>query len=262
MDGYSGMNFATIGYSDDMMTILNPTQKTANNLETDSWLFKIVNHRNHDSFASRLRRSRFKLFLSLIQPFPKPVRILDIGGEQNYWEMMGFSSKDECLVVLLNKENQIVSKENFIAFRGDAGRLSRADIQMDFDVIFCNSVIEHLGCLKRQTSLANFIRSFETSYYVQTPNKSFPIEPHFLVPFYQYFPVRLQIFLHQKFHLGWYRRQPDYRQAARHILSHRLIQLKEMESLFPDGIVFRERFLGMTKSFIAIRLVSNYQRRV
>jgi hypothetical protein len=45
-------------------------------------------------------------------------------------------------------------------------------------------------------------------------------------------------------------------------LSHRLIQLKEMESLFPDGIVFRERFLGMTKSFIAIRLVSNYQRRV
>ncbi len=51
---------------------------------------------------------------------------------------------------------------------------------------------------------------------------------------------------------GWFDR-PDARSVDQFLAEVRLLTFSEMQSLFPDCTVRRERFLGFTKSYIALR---------
>lgn len=73
----------------------------------------------------------------------------------------------------------------------------------------------------------------------------------FLLPFFQFFPLWVQVELIRRFDLGWYEKIPDKDRAREHVLSHRLLTEREMVTLFPEGQLYKERFFGMTKSFIA-----------
>ena len=95
------------------------------------------------------------------------------------------------------------------------------------------------------------VRRVGKKYYVQTPNRNFPIEPHFIFPFFQFLPVALRVWLLQHFNGGWYSRIPDPERALSEIIPIRLMNKAEFERLFPDAIIFEERFCGMTKSFVA-----------
>ncbi|MBN2547602.1 MAG: class I SAM-dependent methyltransferase [Anaerolineales bacterium] len=215
-------------------------------------LQKIFDHRQEATLAASFRRKRFELLYTLVQELPCPVRILDVGGEQRFWEMMGLVNTPDYQVVLLNIVPQQVSWPNFRALTGDATDLSRfAD--HSFDVAFSNSVIEHLGSYPNQQRMAEEIRRVGQAYYVQTPNLFFPLEPHFLVPLFQFFPFRLQVALLQRFNLGWYHRMPSREQAEAHIRSHRLLRRTELQALFPDGKLYLEKVCGLTKSFIVHR---------
>ena len=55
-----------------------------------------------------------------------------------------------------------------------------------FDAVFSNSVIEHVGTFEDQKMMANEVIRVTNFYFIQTPNLYFPIEPHFLVPFFQF----------------------------------------------------------------------------
>ncbi len=57
-----------------------------------------------------------------------------------------------------------------------------------FDVVYCNSVIEHLGNYDDQAKLAREVRRVGSGYWVQTPAKRFPVEPHYLTPFAHWLP--------------------------------------------------------------------------
>lgn len=50
----------------------------------------------------------------------------------------------------------------------------------EFDAVFSNSVIEHVGDYEAQRQMANEIMRVGKRYFVQTPNFYFPIEPHIL----------------------------------------------------------------------------------
>ncbi len=211
---------------------------------------RIIDHRRETTLATAFRRRRFRLFLNLIEALMPPISILDVGGEQRFWEVMGVAQDERFQIVLLNIELQPVNRPNFISLAGDATDLSRfAD--SEFDVVFSNSVIEHLGSFDRQRRMAMEIQRVGKCYFIQTPNRYFPLEPHFLLPFFQFYPSGLQIALVQHFNLGWYRREPDVRLASRLTRSHRLLSAQEMRTLFPNGALYRERVLGLTKSFIA-----------
>ena len=60
-----------------------------------------------------------------------------------------------------------------------------------FDVVFSNSVIEHVETYENQRRMAAEIRRVGRRYFVQTPNRHFPLEPHFLVPGFQLLPYPL-----------------------------------------------------------------------
>jgi hypothetical protein len=88
-------------------------------------------------------------------------------------------------------------------------------------------------------------------YFVQTPNRYFPIEPHFLVPGFQFLPLRVRAKLLSRFRLGWYDRVPDKREARREVESVALLSERQVRALFPAAEIYREKFAGLTKSFVA-----------
>lgn len=121
-----------------------------------------------------------------------------------------------------------------------------------FDIVFSNSVIEHVGSFEDQLKMADEIRRVGEKYFVQTPNYFFPIEPHFLFPFFQFLPVKLRIFLVSHFSIGWYERIQDPERALRAVTENRLLKPAEMKQLFPECKIWREKIFGITKSLIAI----------
>ena len=114
-------------------------------------------------------------------------------------------------------------------------------------------MIEHVGTLADQMQMAKEIHSVAPRYFVQTPYRNFPLEPHFHVPGWAMLPVSLRTELHRNFYLGWVRAEPDYLQAKSDIEQIRLLNVREFTALFADGVIVRERIGPLLKSLIAIR---------
>jgi len=211
----------------------------------------LADNSDAQSLATRLRRQRFQLFLSLLQSVEGRVEILDIGGTQQFWDLMLGDDAPDIRVTLLNIAHQQVSSKRFISAAGDARSIPQfAD--KSFDVVFSNSVIEHVGSYTDQRRMADEVRRVGRRYFIQTPNKRFPLEPHFLFPFFQYLPIRTRAWLVNKFDVGWYRRIPDRSAALAEVESIQLLTRKQFAALFPGATIHEEKVGGLTKSFVAI----------
>jgi hypothetical protein len=111
--------------------------------------------------------------------------ILDVGGNASTWDKWG---RDVTVLNVSEPSNWEDKGARFVL--GDARQIEFAD--GSFDTVYCNSVIEHLGTLADQAKLAAEVRRVARSYWVQTPAKSFPLEPHYLTPFVHWLPPELQ----------------------------------------------------------------------
>jgi len=202
---------------------------------------------NRHSYAARMRQKRFAYFLNLLQQVPKPVEILDIGGTEKFWEMMEFVEVAGIHITLLNLNKPPVKHENFTGLAGDATNLSTLQ-DNQFDIVFSNSVIEHVGNYDRQRRMAQEVQRVGQRYFVQTPNYFFPIEPHFLFVGFQWLPLSIRAFLHSRYNLGWMKRVPDPEQARKSVESVRLLRKRELLALFPGAKLYQEKLFGLTKS--------------
>jgi ubiquinone/menaquinone biosynthesis C-methylase UbiE len=187
----------------------------------------------------------------LLSQLPRPVTILDVGGDESYWKTMGMNAEDKVLVTLLNLTEENITLSNITSIAGDARNLQFED--QSFDVVFSNSVIEHVGSHADQMNMANEVRRVGKHYFIQTPNKYFPLEPHFLFPFFQFLPVSLRVRLLRSFNLGWFKRTPELDKAKEIVESIRLLGKEEFLKLFPDAELYEEKAFGMTKSFVVYR---------
>lgn len=61
----------------------------------------IINPNQKGSASHNFRSKRFEFFKSLLNKLPKPIKILDIGGTQAFWESMNFIEPD-IEITLLN----------------------------------------------------------------------------------------------------------------------------------------------------------------
>jgi 2-polyprenyl-3-methyl-5-hydroxy-6-metoxy-1,4-benzoquinol methylase len=209
---------------------------------------------NSKSVNSKFRERRFQLFISSLNKIRagKPIRILDIGGTQAFWERMNFVNEPDVHITLLNIHVEPVRYANFSSLKGDACNLSNFK-DKEFDIVFSNSVIEHLFTYENQKKMAAEVRRVGRYYYIQTPNYYFPIEPHWLFPFFQFFPYSLKLFLTRNVTIGRHEKNKD--KAASLVKEVRLLNPKEMHELFTDGRAYNEKFLGMTKSITMYNLV-------
>lgn len=207
---------------------------------------------NEQSVATRLRRQRFQILLKMLGESPGSIHILDIGGRTNYWDMMltNLNLTTEPHITLLNIEAHSVSRSNMTAMVGD-GRAMPQFANHQFDIVFSNSTIEHVGDFTDQQRMANEVRRVGCRFYIQTPNRYFPVEPHFVFPFFQFLPIAWRVWLIQHFNLGWSSRIPDHQQAFAEVTGIRLLSRLELVQLFPEATVFEEKFYSLVKSFVA-----------
>ena len=214
------------------------------------FLQKYADNTKKDSIVNKWRRKRFAVFYELIRDIPKPVKILDAGGTENFWVQMDVDSC-EMDITLLNTESISTTLSNIKYIKGDARDLSRFG-DNEFDVVFSNSVIEHVGGFDEQKKMADEITRTGKRFYVQTPNYYFPVEPHFLFPLFQFLPRRIQRFLVMNFRMGWFEKCSTKKHADEVIDSIHLLNKKQVRKLFPEGEIVKERLLGLTKSFLII----------
>lgn len=124
----------------------------------------------------RFRQRRHALLLSLVDTLPRPLTILDVGGTVHYWRHYGVPR--DVHITLLNRGPAPADlPPNFYYVQGDACAMQFAD--NEFDVVFSNSVIEHVGEWARQQAMAHEVQRVGHSIWVQTPSRWFPWEPHY-----------------------------------------------------------------------------------
>jgi Methyltransferase domain len=206
--------------------------------------------RRPESLANWFRRRRFQLVRQLLEAVPKPCHIVDVGGTDDFWNQMGSPDSGEVELILVNLQAGPVSRANRRSVVGDARSLVQFGDQ-EFDLVFSNSVLEHVGSLEDQRRMAAEVRRIGKRYCVQTPHRYFPIEPHVLFPFFQFLPLATRVWLVRHLHLGWFTVPPDREAARRELGEIRLVTKNEMRALFPEATIYEERVLGLTKSFIA-----------
>jgi hypothetical protein len=162
---------------------------------------------------------------------------------------MNFPSEPNINIVLLNLGKTEVTLPGFSSIVGDV-RYMNAFADGQFDVVFSNSVIEHVGSYKHQKEMANEIRRVGKRFFLQTPNRYFPIEPYFIFLFFQFLPLKTRAFLIRHYALGWYSKIPNRQRARDAACEIRLLTGRQLRELFPGSSIYRERFCGLTKSFI------------
>lgn len=212
-----------------------------------SLLRRAADGRDENSLATRLRRNRFALFRDLLSTVPRPLTILDVGGEQVYWERMGLADSPDIRFVILNVSEERVTLPNFTAVAGDACDM-REYVDGRFDVVFSNSVIEHVGDAARQERMAREIRRVGKAFFVQTPYRYFPIEPHFVFPFFQFLSPELKAFLIRHLNITYTRKRWTPAEAATIANEISLLTERQLRGMFPGADLHREKVLGLTKS--------------
>jgi hypothetical protein len=214
-------------------------------------LRQLADSENPNSFANKLRAARFRRFETLVATLPRPLRILDVGGETAFWENRGWAGRDDVRIFSLNLVPEEQRHENIKPVAGDATNLAEfAD--GSFDVAFSNSVIEHLFTFENQRRMASEMRRVGRAFWMQTPNFWFPIEPHFHVPGWQWMPLGLRVAMIRRWRCGWRGPCPDPAGARKLVEELRLLRESEIRSIFPGATLIAERFCGLVKSWIAI----------
>jgi hypothetical protein len=213
--------------------LLNAAPATA-----DTWVDRIL--WRVAGYFRRRRFSGFDRFLSGIES------IIDFGGTPQIWLRLGRSK-----VVLLNIDAQSVPT-GFVAMKGDARRTSFRD--QSFDLAFSNSTIEHVGTWEDQQLFARELCRVGKRVYCQTPARTFFFEPHYFTPFVVWFGFLLRRYWFVRYCTYYGIRWKPTPEQVKDFQSHlRLLNYAEMRQLFPGCSIRRERFLGMTKAYIAIR---------
>ena len=212
---------------------------------------------NPNSLAMRFRRARAKRIVDLISAIHAgrgACRILDLGGEPDYWRLFdrAFLRAKAVHVLLVNPQPQATTDPLFSTHVGDACALP--ELQDPFDLVHSNSVIEHVGDWSRMEAFAAEVRRLAPRYYVQTPYFYFPVEPHFSEPFFHWRSEQARARMLMRRRRGWYGRKAcDVGEAMRVVQHARLLDKRQFRFLFPDAQHVDEKAAGLTKSLIALR---------
>lgn len=129
------------------------------------------------SLGTRFRARRWQLFVSLF-PELRDMHVIDLGGRPDTWRWAGQPARR---VTIVNLEPITHVPEPWIdTVQGDACELPKEVADASWDLVYSNSLLEHVGGHYRRMQLAENIEQLASRHWVQTPYRYFPVEPHWL----------------------------------------------------------------------------------
>jgi hypothetical protein len=204
------------------------------------------------SLAERMRRRRWAILLRYL-PNLEDLRIVDLGGTAHWWDNAPIVPRHVTVVNLYEADRgpPIVRR-----VEGDALQADQLLIGEEFDLVFSNSLIEHLGGHAARRRFADVVFRLADSYVIQTPYRYFPVEPHWMFPAFQFLPIAARSWLAPRWPLG-HTRGWSAEAATSEVMSAELLSLAEMRTYFPDAEIVWERIAGLPKSMIAIKTAAS-----
>jgi SAM-dependent methyltransferase len=204
-----------------------------------------------DYFSRHFRLNRSLLIAKHFPNF-SDLLVCDLGGSVHFWEKMPLE--------LLPKDLTILNTADDCQSGSHSGQLHELKLTIydgkhipfadaHFDVLICNSVIEHVPKAER-THFVEELKRVTKTYFVQTPAFIFPIEPHFVFPFLHWLPKRIARKL-VPFGLWAILGRPSPERMESYFDEVNLLTLRELRAYFPEATIYQEKLLGMTKSHIA-----------
>jgi hypothetical protein len=199
------------------------------------------------SRESRARRSDM-----LLRRFPDlaEMAVVDLGGTAAFWRQVDVRPLSVTVVNLKAAR----PPEPWLSFvRGDACAPPSLDGR-EFDLVFSNSLIEHVGGHFRRAQLAEVVHRLAPHHWVQTPYRYFPVEPHWMFPGFQFLPVAARAAITRRWRFGHVPAAgSDRPRAIENVLGVELLSAAELSHYFPSSEIVRERVMGMTKGITAVR---------
>ena len=215
------------------------------------------------SLSSKARANRaIKLNKLIDETGISGISVIDVGGTMDYWgkNLQYFDKSLLSRIDIINlppieTQETVINGVQINIFPGDALKLHET-IDRRYDLVFSNSVIEHVDNLQDQKIMADAIMELGEYWFIQTPNPFFLIDSHSYFPYFYMIPLCLRAFLHRNFNLGFYKKQPDWLKSRIECENTRLLTLTELMHLFPGSKILKERILGFTKSFMVTNLTN------
>jgi hypothetical protein len=202
-----------------------------------------------DSWSSRRRAQRQAWFLASF-PALAEMTVLDLGGDPSTW-LQGSVHPRRVDIVNIEKLEQ--PDAGWIRVdKGDACALPPQIAANRYDLVFSNSVLEHVGGHERRVRFAESVHTMAPAHWVQTPYRYFPVEPHWVAPGMQYLPVRARAAFARRWPLA-HVKSANLHDALDGVLWTELVDRTQMRYYFPDSRIISERILGLTKSLIAVQ---------
>ncbi|HLT12188.1 MAG TPA: class I SAM-dependent methyltransferase [Micromonosporaceae bacterium] len=202
-----------------------------------------------DSLAAKRRARRWQWLLETFPDFEQ-MSVVDLGGTLLSWQRAPVRPK-HLHVINVSKPPKDVPDWAEVE-RADACALPDHIAKRRYDLVYSNSVIEHVGGHERRLRFAESVHRLADRHWVQTPYRYFPIEPHWLFPGLQFLPVAARTAIVYRWPLVSVPGRPRSAVLSS-ILWTELIDRTQMRLYFPDSQLLAERVLGLTKSLIAVR---------
>ena len=234
------------GPSSDAPALAQRTREKVNVVSPNTRVGRLVDPDRAGSLTHRCRLRRTEEFRRRF-PDLKDMRVLDLGGTAVSWRVSGMRADS---VTIVNLDNAGQPDEPWMEFRrGDAcaGGFGK------YDLVFSNSLIEHLGGHARRQQFADVVQESAPMWWVQTPYRYFPIEPHWVFPGFQFLPFRTRVFISQHWNAGHLPEFKNVVEVAELVASTELISATEMRAYFPSSEIWFERIAGLPKSLTALK---------
>ncbi|MGA9120208.1 MAG: methyltransferase [Bacteroidota bacterium] len=212
--------------------------------------------------SNHAREKRDRLFRRTMSPRESD-RILDLGGFDGSHIAHILPYRSNITVADIDAKALEIARNEF----GFNTLLLKEDETIPvedgyYDIVYCSSVIEHTtgpktsiyeyrsnrlfndAAFSHQMKFASEIKRVGKKYFVQTPYRYFPIESHTWLPnFFVFCPRTIQIAAIRFLNAWWPKEaRPDWH----------LLTVGDMRTLFPEADIIRERWMGMTKSIMAV----------
>lgn len=205
-----------------------------------------------ETLSDRSRERKARLLRQLIDT-DQITSLLDVGGEIDARNEQAMDLVPDSAVTVVNIDPQHLDRVRSLRPEvttdlQDARKLPYADDA--FDLVYSNAVIEHVGDFDDQRRMAEEVRRVGRQWFVTTPNRWFPFEFHTRLPFVSWLPAGALQRVAETYSYNHVERRYQSNQGG--CGSLQLLSARQMQELFPDSLIIRQRVTAWPETIIAV----------